>query len=142
MTYKIKIATTDDEIKATFSVMQQLRPHLVDQHYITLIRRLQQKSGYTLVFLSTNKTTKAVMGFRVSESLACGHYLYIDDLVTDETTRSMGYGKLLIDWATNYAKQLGCQELHLDSGIQRHGAHRFYLRERMDIVFYHFRKKI
>ncbi|MEQ1560343.1 MAG: GNAT family N-acetyltransferase [Methyloglobulus sp.] len=142
MTYNIKIATTDDEIKSTFAVMHQLRPHLVDEDYVSLIKRLQTKANYTLVFLTSSDTPKAAMGFRVSESLVGGQYLYIDDLVTDENARSLGYGKILLDWATEYARESGCKELHLDSGVQRHDAHRFYLRERMDIVFYHFRKKI
>lgn len=30
-------------------------------------------------------------------------------------------------------------ELHLDSGVQRYGAHRFYLRHGMDITSHHFR---
>ncbi len=48
----------------------------------------------------------------------------------------------LLDWIGRYGKERGCTSLHLDSGVQRHAAHRFYLRERMDIVFYHFRKAL
>jgi GNAT superfamily N-acetyltransferase len=84
----------------------------------------------------------AVSGFRLAECLASGKYVYVDDLVTDETHRSSGFGHALLDWIVAYAKQLGCNELHLDSGVQRHAAHRFYLRERMDIVYYHFKKSI
>jgi GNAT superfamily N-acetyltransferase len=138
----IKIAFTDEEILSTFPTMRQLRPHLEPENYLGVIKRLQAESNYTLVYLSVDKIIKAVMGFRASEALVCGPYLYVDDLVTDETARSKGYGKLLLDWAADHARQLGCLELHLDSGVQRHDAHRFYLRERFDIVFYHFRKRI
>ncbi len=142
MTFKIKIATTDDEIKSTFAIMHQLRPHLIEADYVSQVKRMQSQANYTLVFLTSKDTPIAIMGLRVSESLVGGKYVYIDDLVTDENARSLGYGKILLDWATDYARESGCKELHLDSGVQRHDAHRFYLRERMDIVFYHFRKKI
>ena len=39
-----------------------------------------------------------------------------------------GYGKLLLEWLKNRARAEGCAELHLDSGIQRKDAHRFYER--------------
>jgi hypothetical protein len=32
--------------------------------------------------------------------------------------------------------------LDLDSGVQRHDAHRFYLRERMHISSHHFTKRL
>lgn len=36
----------------------------------------------------------------------------------------------------------GCHELDLDSGTHRTGAHRFYLRERFDIVAFHFARPL
>ena len=67
---------------------------------------------------------------------------FIDDLVTNADTRSKGHGRALLDWIGDYGRTRGCTSLHLDSGVQRHAAHRFYLRERMDIVFFHFRKML
>lgn len=40
------------------------------------------------------------------------------------------------------ARSAGCQVLDLDSEGHRHAAHRFYLRERMDITAYHFGKAL
>jgi GNAT superfamily N-acetyltransferase len=68
--------------------------------------------------------------------------VYVDDLVTDEASRSLGHGSALLHWVEEFGRARGCTELHLDSGVQRTGAHRFYLRERMDIVFFHFKKAI
>ena len=45
----------------------------------------------------------------------------------------------LMDWLVGRAREQGCDELHLDSGVQRYGAHRFYLRYGMDITSHHFR---
>ena len=44
----------------------------------------------------------------------------------------------MLDWLKAYAKELGCQQLHLDSGVQRFATHRFYLKQRMDITCHHF----
>lgn len=64
--------------------------------------------------------------------------MYVDDLIVDQAQRSLGAGYLLIDWLKNYARQNNCQQLHLDSGVQRFDAHRFYLRERFRISSHHF----
>jgi hypothetical protein len=37
---------------------------------------------------------------------------------------------------------VACSRLSLDSGVTRHDAHRFYLRERMVIASHHFAKKL
>ena len=141
MHYTIQFANTDEEIAATFTVMHYLRPHLIEQQYIETIRRLQQ-NHFKLACLSASNKICTVSGFRITESLAWGKFAYIDDLVTLEQYRSSGFGQALLNWISDYAKQQGCLELHLDSGVQRHGAHRFYLHERLDIAGYHFKKTL
>ncbi|MBI3921087.1 MAG: GNAT family N-acetyltransferase, partial [Armatimonadetes bacterium] len=84
----------------------------------------------------------AVAGFRLSENLAWGRFLYVDDLVTDEAERSRGHGQELLEWLLEYAHQQDCDQFHLDSGVQRFGAHRFYLRHGMDITSHHFALKL
>jgi GNAT superfamily N-acetyltransferase len=133
----IELVSTDAQIAATLPVMRQLRPHLVQAEYVAAIRR-QQGTGYELAALSADGGVQAVAGFRVLEQLVRGRVLYVDDLVTDEQARSRGHGDALVDWLIARASALACQALELDSGVQRHGAHRFYLRKRMDIVGYHF----
>jgi GNAT superfamily N-acetyltransferase len=140
--HEIRLAGTDAEIASTFRVMRQLRTHLSEGDYVALVRKMQQEAGYLLAFLKEDGQLRAVSGFRVTDSLAWGHYAYVDDLVSDETARSAGHGATLLDWIVDYARQCGCTQLHLDSGVQRHGAHRFYLRQRMDITCYHFRLEL
>jgi GNAT superfamily N-acetyltransferase len=62
--------------------------------------------------------------------------------VTRAADRSRGYGDQLLDWLVDHACGLGCDQLHLDSGVQRFAAHRFYLRNRMDITAHHFALKL
>jgi GNAT superfamily N-acetyltransferase len=137
--HEIQLAGTDAEIAATFDLMAQLRPHLRRPKYMPLIRSMTRECGYRLAVLRDGGSVCAVAGFRITRSLAWGQYVYIDDLICDEHKRSHGHGAALLEWIARLGKAQGCTELHLDSGVQRHGAHRFYLCNRMDITCYHFR---
>jgi GNAT superfamily N-acetyltransferase len=135
---EIRLAHTEGEIAACFQVMRQLRTHLAQAQFPQRIR-LQQRGGYQLSYLTENGAVRCVAGFRVIENLASGRVLYVDDLVTDGDSRSHGYGQQMLDWLIAQAGTADCDTLELDSGVQRFSAHRFYLRNRMDIVSHHFR---
>ena len=137
----IALAITREDIQRCFSVMAELRPHVAEADFVARIRR-QQKNGYHLAFLTDKKVVKAVAGYRFSESLSWGKFLYVDDLATAEKFRSSGQGQRLFQWLVKEAKARGCDQLHLDSGVQRFGAHRFYLASRMDIIAHHFSMKL
>ena len=137
----IALATSDAELAACFPVMAQLRPHLTLEGFLSCVRR-QQADGFQLAALTAAGVVVAVAGFRVLENLAWGRFLYVDDLVTDEARRSHGHGEELFDWLVARARAAGCHQLHLDSGVQRFGAHRFYLARRMDITCHHFAMKL
>ena len=98
----------------------------------------QQANGYQLAYVMEGGQVLCVAGFVISDKLAWQKHVYIDDLVTCEIQRSSGAGKYLLDWLKAYAKEQGCQQLHLDSGVQRFGAHKFYLREGFTISSHHF----
>lgn len=134
----VRVMSSRADIGATFPIMRQLRPHLIPEDYVATITRLMA-SGFRLAAVLVGADVVAVAGYRIAESLAWGRYLYVDDLVTADSARSHGHGKLLLDWLKQEARANDCTELHLDSGVQRHEAHRFYLRERMDISSFHFK---
>ncbi|MGI6082443.1 MAG: GNAT family N-acetyltransferase [Limnochordia bacterium] len=133
-----RIAQTDAEIEACYPVMRELRPHLSSTEEFVARIRLQQESGYQLAYLEEEGRPVCVAGFRITESLAWGRFLYVDDLVTASLRRSRGYGRILLRWLHEFAAAQGCQQLHLDSGVQRTVAHRFYKREGMELSCYHF----
>ncbi len=138
---KIALAETEADIARCYPVMAELRPHLKAAEFATRVRK-QQTTGFHLAYLEEAGEVRAVAGFRYLETLAWGKILYVDDLVAAEATRSRGLGGRLFDWLVAQAKQNHCNELHLDSGVQRFGAHRFYLTRRMDIIGHHFALKL
>ena len=133
----IRPARTDAEIDACWPVMVQLRPQAARDEFVAQVRR-QEATGYRLACLVADGAVCAVAGFRIDEMFHRGRHLYIDDLVTDEAGRSRGYGGALFDWCVALAEREGCASLHLDSGVQRFDAHRFYLRKGMRISSHHF----
>ncbi len=133
----IAIAKTEQDIRRCFPVVVQLRPHLSEDEFIQRVKR-QQKDGYQLAFLEEGEMVIAVTGYRVLETLWAGRCFYVDDLVTAEAFRSQGFGQRLFQWLVEQARGRDCVEFHLDSGVQRFGAHRFYLASGMDIVAHHF----
>jgi len=61
--------------------------------------------------------------------LVHGAHLYVDDLVTDETCRSSGYGKVLMERLKAEGRALGCTKLVLDTPLSNTLGHRFYYRQ-------------
>jgi hypothetical protein len=141
MSTNIFLATTDEEINNCYHVMSELRPHVKPEEFLGRIRRQAAIAGYRLACV-VEGDVKAVAGFRISENLAWGKYLYVDDLVSKSNDRSKGHGGALFDWLIDYARNNNCDEFHLDSGVQRFRAHRFYLMKRMAIEAHHFGLKL
>ena len=135
------IAKTDEEIARCFPILSELRPHLQVDTFVTLIRNMETE-GYRLAFIEEGGMVVAASGYRIFTSLFMGKNLYVDDLVTTSDSRSKGYGETMLDWLRTVAKETGCTHLHLDSGTQRHRAHRFYLNQGLDIASFHFSEKL
>ena len=141
MASNIILATSDDEINACYPVMAELRPHVTEEEFLGRVQRQTALAGYRLAF-AIDDEVKAVAGFRISECLAWGKFLYVDDLVSKSDQRSKGYGGALFDWLVEHARENDCDQFHLDSGVQRFRAHRFYLQKRMAIEAHHFGLKL
>ena len=141
MASNIILATSDDEINACYPVMAELRPHITQEEFLDRVHRQTALAGYRLS-CAIDDEVKAVAGFRISQCLAWGKFLYVDDLVSKSDERSKGYGGALFDWLVEHARENDCDQFHLDSGVQRFGAHRFYLQKRMAIEAHHFGLKL
>ncbi|MEP6633014.1 MAG: GNAT family N-acetyltransferase [Luteimonas sp.] len=136
-TPKIRTLSTAEQLREVWPVVQQLRPHLDEAQFVEQALR-QIRSGYRAAALFEDGVPRAYAGWRVVEFLVYGRHIYVDDLVTDETSRSHGHGKAMLDWLKAEGERLGCRRLQLDSGTHRKDAHAFYLREGLRIEAFHF----
>ena len=135
----VRVAVTDEDIECCWPALFSLRPHLIKETFIERVRD-QMRDGYTLAFISGGDSptspAAAVAGFRMSCNLYMGRHIYVDDLVSLDNRQ--GLGTVLMNWIKQRGDELGCAKIRLDSGVQRHGAHRFYLKNQFDIVAYSF----
>jgi GNAT superfamily N-acetyltransferase len=133
------------ETALALPALRELRTHLTSvDDFVQRVDERQRPEGYRLVgvFEEGEDAAVAVAGFRTGSSLAWGRYLYVDDLVTKAAFRGRGHGGALMHWLVEEAQRLGCDSLHLDSGTQRHDAHRFYLDHGLHIPGFHFARGV
>lgn len=137
----------EGETERAAVAMLELRPRWdAAAAVVAFIDNSLRLAGYRLVgiFDGDQPDAVAAAGFRELRSLAWGHYLYVDDVSTMPTARRSGHGEQLMDWLVEEARRLGCEGLHLDSGVaaDRAPAHRLYMRNGLRISAHHFEREM
>jgi GNAT superfamily N-acetyltransferase len=135
---EVKLASSDVELLLIAPVLLELRTHFENTEDLIAQIKRQQQDGYQLAYVISDDEVLCVAGFIVAQKLAWDKHVYVDDLITSASNRSTGAGKCMIDWLKQYCKEQQCTQLHLDSGVQRFAAHKFYLREGFVISSHHF----
>lgn len=143
MEYEVKQLDVEDgqALRACFGVFAFLRPHLSEARFIEQVRE-QASEGYKVAYIQGEGEVVAAAGYRVATFLAWGRVLYIDDLITHPEKKRAGLGGALLDWLFEQGKRLGCSEVHLDTGHQRHDAHRLYLNKGFVLSSHHMSVKL
>ena len=77
----VSLLSTDKELDKVALVMLQLRPTYTYDSIKKQIKK-QLSQGYQLAYVEHNNMVIAVAGFVISEKLAWGKHIYVDDLVT------------------------------------------------------------
>jgi len=140
---QVREAQSDEDIRRCHAVMKELRPHVGSpDEFLARVRRQQAGSGWRLIYVEDAGAPVAAAGFRISEWLAWGKALYVDDLICLESHRGKGFAEALMAWMEDHARREGCAQFHLDSGTHRLGAHRFYHRLKLAITSFHFQKTL
>ena len=130
-------------MERSFSFSKQLRSHLREDEYVSLIQSAVNDHHYRIFGVLDGDALKGVVGFMPMTTLYYGSFIWICDLVTDENARSKGYGKRLLNFVEVYAKEHGVTKVALSSGLQRQDAHRFYEeKSSYDRVSYVFKKDL
>lgn len=139
----VKELESPKEMLEAFPVMNQLRTHLDEKVYMELVTEAKEKDMYRLFALFDQGGIVAVIGFKPMITLYYGRFVWVCDLVTDQTKRSNGYGERLLSYVHEWAEDHEYRSVALSSGLQRTDAHRFY-EEKMgyDKVSYVFKKNI
>ncbi|MEU7031324.1 GNAT family N-acetyltransferase [Streptomyces sp. SBR177] len=123
-------------------VLRELRPHLTPELFHDVYATGHAQGLRFSAAYADDGTCVGAAGWRIVVNTSSLKKLYVDDLVTAGNARSGGVGHAMIAHLEGHARAAGCYELNLDSGTHRTGAHRFYLRERFDIVAFHFTREL
>ena len=132
----------DQDYRAAFNVMRELRPNLTDAVAFAEQVRRQAEQGYRVLSVLQGDEVTALAGYRVQENLLYGRFLYVDDLVTAAGARQHGLGAMLIDALRDEARKQGCANLVLDTGLGNSLAQRFYFRQGLLAFGMHFRQQL
>lgn len=119
------------------AVHRELRPHL-GADYVAALRPVFA-DGARMCVATRGDRVVGVAVHRTYVNTCDGLHMYVDDLVTDSRERSTGVGRTLLRFLQAKARAAGCGQFTLDSGTQRQQAHKFYFREGMVVVGFHFR---
>jgi len=122
----IRELLSEDELREAFLVMSELRTQLTVDDFVTRVTSMQRNGGYRLFALFVHDRIASLAGVAVQENLYSDRHLWLYDLVTAEECRSRGYGRQILSFVEDFARENGSGSVALVSGVQRVSAHRFY----------------
>ncbi|WP_370606136.1 GNAT family N-acetyltransferase [Pantoea ananatis] len=126
--FTVKSVTSEADVRASFRLMKQLRPHLFSEDEFWDRWQRQTENGYMLDGIFYEEGPVALAGYRIQENLVHGRFLYVDDLITDENKRGCGYGEGMMTHLAEHARTTGCARLVLDTALSNSLGQRFYFR--------------
>lgn len=125
----IRHARSREELTACFPVISLLRPRLKGvSEWMERATRMAAV-GYCVLAAWDSDHVVAAAGYRITENLIYGHFLYVDDLVTAESERGKGLGAALLKELSAIAVAKNCNNLVLDTAATNESARRFYKRQ-------------
>ncbi len=129
------------ELELAYEVLSQLRTQLSYKEFEDLIYDMRHME-YKMIGILDDHKLISYAGIAVQTNLYHKRHLYVFDLVTDESHRGEGYGKMMLEYLEDYAKMAMCENIVLSSGFSREDAHKFYEQNRFKKVSYVFIKNI
>lgn len=134
--HDIRTASEEDDVRRCWPAFRELRPHIQSEEEFVARWRAQIAEGYRIIYIDQDGRVPAAAGYRFLTTMAWGRILYLDDLVAMESAQGVGLGAALLRFLQDEARRLGCDAVHLDTGYQRHRAHKTYMRNgfRMDCM--------
>jgi GNAT superfamily N-acetyltransferase len=135
------------ETHLVHEAMHALRPaHENRDEFVRYVDDVLRPAGYRLLasFLPGREQAVAATGFRIGDSLAWGHYLYVDDLSTLPESRGQGHARALLARLAQEGAVQNCAQIHLTSvvGASRFDAHRLYYNSGFGIYAHHFTRAL
>ena len=124
---QVRFAHTPTLIKESYMIMQEFRPYLSLDDFVSRILFLNKTMQFRLLMFYDNERLIGLCGFMPSYLLYRKQCLFISDFVVSSGVRGMGYGKKIFAIMQEIACENGFNEIALESGITREKAHKFWI---------------
>jgi GNAT superfamily N-acetyltransferase len=138
----IKSLNNKAEIITTFVILSQHHKHINKVDFLKYIDEILAEKNYQMLAAYLDKKMVGIAGYWVLTRFYSGKYIHIGNMVVDKDHRSLGIGKLMLDFIEQEGKRQNCEHLMLDSKMDNKKAHNLYLKENFEIMGYHFMKDI
>ncbi|MEM9982988.1 MAG: GNAT family N-acetyltransferase [Bacteroidota bacterium] len=136
----IQLALSEEAVHKCWEALKTLHETLKKSDFLYEVRKLQVETGYHLVFIEKDNKAVSVIGFHISESLAIGKFLQINDLSTLEGFQGKGYISELVDWIIEYARTKKCNQIISNLESQPENAQAIFQQKGFAIVRQQFAK--
>ncbi|MBX7491486.1 adenylyl-sulfate kinase [Helicobacter turcicus] len=127
LSLKTKVAHTPVLIQEAYAIMQEFRPYLTLNDFISKVLHLDKTAQFCLLLFYDNERLIGLCGFMPSNLLYEKKCLFISDFVVSSDVRGRGYGEKMFSIIESIAYANGFEEIALESGILRERAHKFYI---------------
>jgi len=120
-----KVSSYSDEVLAA---LQRLLPQLSPGTTITesWLREIVDTPA-THLFITRNDDKQITGSFTLTEQkIPTGMKVWLEDVVVDEQARGQGLGDAIVQYAIDYARNLGTKKLDLTSVPERVAANKLY----------------
>lgn len=137
----LKELSNIEEMLLHIELIKQLDPWLTPELYWEYLAQMIPNNYGQIAVFEADKCI-GISGYWIGTKLYSGRYIEMDNVVVDESARSKGVGKLLVDAIVQKGKEHNCKLAMLDAYVDNKDAHRFYFREGFIIKGFHFIKKL
>ena len=142
MSLIIKDLETKNAMMDAFLLINQMYKKMDYQSFESALDEMILHNNYKMVAGFVGDKMIAISGYWVARMLYCGRYLQACNLVVDENFRGRGYGKKILNYLENKARNLSCDKMVLDSYTENKKSHSLYFNEDFYIRGFHFMKDL
>ena len=133
---------TKNSMIEAFPLIHQMYKKMDYKAFEIALDEMILNNNYKMVAGYIDNKMIAVSGYWIARMLYCGRYLQACNLVVDENFRGRGYGKKILNYLENKARNLGCDKMVLDSYTENKKSHSLYFNEDFYIRGFHFMKDL
>jgi len=95
--------------------------------------------GYRMIGAYDEEQEKCIgaAGFWIGTRFYCGKFIQLDNMMVLPELRSRKLGRQMVEFVKEIGRAEGCSRILVDTLVENHAAHRFFLREGFIIRGYH-----